>query len=120
MVALILIILGLLIIFQLTLIFGAPLGRYAWGGQHRRLPRQLRIGSSISIVLYIGMALTALEAGRFTMVLDPGLTDVLTWIIVVYLGIGVMLNALSRSRPERYTMTPIALTLCLSYLALAV
>src|SRR5690606_3719032 len=38
--------------FQLALVFGAPLGRFAWGGQHEVLPANLRIGSAVSIVLY--------------------------------------------------------------------
>ena len=45
--------------FQLLLILGAPLGRFAWGGQHEVLPRGLRVGSAFSIVLfYIGTAST--------------------------------------------------------------
>ena len=35
---------------------GAPLGRTAWGGQHRALPAKLRIGSAISIAVYAWFA----------------------------------------------------------------
>lgn len=38
-----------LAVFQGALITGAPLRRMAWGGQHRVLPANLRIGSAISI-----------------------------------------------------------------------
>ena len=44
--------LGALAVFQALLAFGAPLGRFAWGGQHRVLPRPLRVGSVVSIGVY--------------------------------------------------------------------
>jgi hypothetical protein len=40
-----------LTVFQAALIAGAPLGRFAWGGQHDVLPAKLRIGSAVSIAL---------------------------------------------------------------------
>ena len=45
------VILALLAVFQLALVLGAPLGRFAWGGTHRVLPARLRIGSAVSIVI---------------------------------------------------------------------
>jgi hypothetical protein len=38
--------------FQGLLAAGAPLGRYAWGGQFTILPKSLRVASAITIVLY--------------------------------------------------------------------
>ena len=46
------VLLALLAVFQLALALGAPLGHFAWGGAHRVLPRRLRIGSLVSIVIY--------------------------------------------------------------------
>ena len=40
-----------LAVFQVALIAGAPLARFAWGGQHRVLPTRLRIGSAVSVAL---------------------------------------------------------------------
>ena len=45
------VILGLLAVFQLALVAGAPLGHLAWGGRSRVLPTRLRIGSVVSIVI---------------------------------------------------------------------
>jgi hypothetical protein len=44
--------LGALAAFQVVLASGAPLGRFAWGGQHRALPRRLRISSAVSVAIY--------------------------------------------------------------------
>ena len=48
--------LGALAVFQVLLAFGAPFGRFAWGGQHRVLPMAMRIGSVTSIVIYAVVA----------------------------------------------------------------
>jgi hypothetical protein len=40
-------------------------------------------------------------------VLEP-VSGLLVWMIVVYLSIGIVMNALSRSKPERFVMTPVA------------
>ena len=58
----IVLLLGLLAAFQLTIALGAPLGRFAWGGQNRVLPARQRIGSVISIVLYALFAVIVLAA----------------------------------------------------------
>ena len=44
--------LGFLAAFQVALACGAPLGRFAWGGAHTRLPASLRIASVVSILIY--------------------------------------------------------------------
>ena len=42
------VLLGGLAVFQALLALGAPLGAFAWGGQHRVLPTRLRVGSAVS------------------------------------------------------------------------
>lgn len=113
------VILAALAIFQLALVFGAPLGRFAWGGQHEVLPRRLRIGSVISIVLYALFALLILDRAGVVSALPDTVSRVGTWIVTAYLGLGVIMNAISRSKPERYTMTPVALVLAVLFLLVA-
>ena len=106
------VILGGLAVFQLALVFGAPLGHFAWGGADRVLPRSKRIGSAVSILLYAVFAWVLLmKAGVVPMVLPEIIVDVATWVIVGYFALGIPLNAISRSKPERYTMTPVVVVL---------
>ena len=106
------VILGLLAIFQLLLIAGLPLGRFAWGGQDEVLPRGKRIGSVISIVLYAVFAFIVLEKAQLTNVIsNQTVIDVAMWVLTGYFALGIVLNAISRSKPERYTMTPVSLVL---------
>jgi hypothetical protein len=103
-----------LAILQIALAFGAPLGRFAWGGAHTRLPIGLRIGSAVSIVMYaIFSAIVLARAGLLTAIANPSIARIGIWVLVGYLGLGVVMNGISRSKAERFTMTPLALALCM-------
>ena len=113
-------VLGGLALFQVALIAGRPLGRFAWGGQHDVLPTRLRVGSAISLALYAVFALVVLEKADILSIAPlEGVTDVAAWVVAAYLLVGVGLNLISRSKPERYTMTPVALVLALSAVVVA-
>ncbi len=108
-----------LAVFQVALICGAPLGRFAWGGQHVVLPPRLRVGSVVSVVLYALFAVLILQGAGAVDLLPEGLAGVGLWVLTGYLALGVALNAISRSRPERLVMTPVALALLAVCLVLA-
>ena len=113
--------LAALAIFQASLIAGAPLGEYAWGGQQRVLPRRLRTGSAVSIVLYAVFAVVALaKVGVLDLFPGTPVVDIAMWVLAAYLVLGVPLNAISRSRKERFVMTPTALVLAVLAIVLAV
>jgi len=104
-------VLALLAVFQLALILGAPLGRFAWGGRHRVLPARLRIGSAVSILIYALIAVIAWDrVGAIDVFAEP-FSEVAMWVIFAYFVIGILMNALSRSKPERYTMVPVSAVL---------
>jgi hypothetical protein len=111
--------LGALTLFQACLIAGAPLGRFAWGGQNDVLPPRLRIGSGVSIALYAVFAVLILQAAGAVTLLPRGLVAVAIWVLAGYSALGIVMNAVSRSRPERRVMTPVALVLASVCLVLA-
>jgi hypothetical protein len=110
-----------LAIFQLALILGAPIGKYAWGGAHTTLPRNLRIGSAISILLYGIFAIIILNKTEIILLFnDHAITDIGVWVLAAYFCIGAVMNGISRSKPERNLMTPIALVLAVLTLFIAI
>jgi hypothetical protein len=113
------VILAVLAVFQLALALGAPLGHFAWGGQHRVLPTKLRIGSLVSILIYAVIALLALDRVDLIDVVPDGVSTVGMWIVFAYFVLGIPLNAVSRSKPERFTMTPIVAVLAVLSLLVA-
>ena len=112
-------ILAVLAVFQLALVLGAPLGRFAWGGAHRVLPPRLRIGSAVSIVVYAIIVVLALDRVGLIDVVPDAVSTVGMWIVFAYFVLGIPLNAISRSRPERYTMTPVVTVLAVLSLVVA-
>ena len=114
------VLLAALAVFQAALIAGAPLGRFAWGGQHDVLPAKLRIGSATSIALYVLIAYVALaKAGLAPPLVSEGFTDVACWVLTGYFALGIVLNGISRSKPERLVMTPTVVVLTALYLVLS-
>lgn len=114
------VLLAALAVFQAALILGAPLGRFAWGGQHDVLPNKLRIGSFTSIILYVLFAYVALaKAGMVAPLVNEGFTDVFSWVLTAYFAVGIVLNGISRSKPERLVMTPTVVVLTALYLVLS-
>jgi hypothetical protein len=113
------VILAGLAIFQAALAFGAPIGHFAWGGAHKVLPQKLRISSAVSIVLYGFFAAIILSRAGLISFGDAGLIGAATWILFGYFCLGVVMNGISRSKPERAVMTPVAASLAVLYLLVA-
>lgn len=112
------VVLALLAVFQLALAAGAPLGRFAWGGQNRVLPPRMRIGSVVSVVVYALFAVLALDrAGQIDIVPDL-VSRIGMWVVFGYLVLSIVPNLLSKSRSERLVMVPV--TALLAVLALLV
>jgi hypothetical protein len=105
------VLLALLAVFQIALILGAPIGHFAWGGQHRVLPARLRVGSAVGIVIYIAIALVALDRAGTIDVFPTAFSAVAMWVVFAYFVLGIGLNAISRSKPERFTMVPVTIVL---------
>jgi hypothetical protein len=101
-----------LAVFQLALVAGAPLGRFAWGGGQAVLSPVFRVGSAVSVVAYAVMAWLVWRA-----VGQPG--NWWIWVLTAYFGVGVAMNAASRSRQEQVVMTPVALLLAVGCLVVA-
>lgn len=114
-----LLILAALAILQAVLISGAPIGQFAWGGQHKVLPTKLRIGSVVAIILYILFALLLTDKAGLIDVVSDSVANIGIWVVTVYLISGVLLNAISRSKSERLVIAPVTLVLAISFLVVA-
>jgi hypothetical protein len=99
-----------LLAFQVGLAAGAPWGALAWGGRYEGvLPRELRVASAASTLVYAG---SLAAAGSRTG--SARLTRVRTAYTILY-AVGTVMNAASRSTPERVLWTPVAGALALSF-----
>ncbi|GMA46961.1 hypothetical protein [Tetragenococcus muriaticus] len=105
-----------LAIFQELLTLGFPLGEFTLGGYYKVLPKKLRTISAISSLILLFMAIVVLKHAKIFNGLDFLPTSILMWIITIALSLMTLANAISQSKKEKYTMTPlsgIAFLLCL-------
>ncbi len=114
------IILALLMCFQLLLAAGLPLGKAAWGGQHRVLPTKLRWGSLaavgiLGIAAWIVLAIADLVAPGD----EPTAIGIATWVFGGYWALNTLGNIASKSPIERYLMTPVSMVLTICFVVVA-
>lgn len=112
-------VLAVLAVFQLALAAGAPLGRLAWGGQHRVLPTQRRIASAASVVVYAVFAVVALDRSGQIDVLPDLVSRIAMWVVFSYLVLSIVPNVLSKSPLERAVMVPVSALLAVLALVVA-
>lgn len=114
------VVLALLVAFQLALAFGAPWGRFAWGGQNEgTLPVGYRVASAVSTLIYAFLGAVALDRAGVIGMFPQGFSAIAMWVVFGYLALGVLMNLASRSKSERYAMTPVALVLAVLALLIA-
>ena len=113
------VLLGLLAVFQVLLIVGLPLGRFAWGGQNEVLPARLRLGSALSVLIYAVFAAVALDRSGLISLLPAPADVVAMWVVAAYLLLSVLPNLASKSRDERRLMAPTSLVLAGLAIAIA-
>jgi hypothetical protein len=114
-----LVLLVVLVGFQLALALGAPWGAAAWGGAHEGvLPTGLRVASGVvGVVVYPAIGWLLAVAGGLV---DPGWEVPVwaVWLLVGFFGLGAVVNAISRSRPERI-WAPVSLALAIASAVIA-
>ena len=102
---------SILIAFQVAIALGAPLGKYAYGGQNiGRLPNKLRITSVISVLVLLaiqGHLIT--QVGIFPELLSADQGKIANYAILAFFAIGTLVNLVSRSKAERNIWTPFGL-----------
>ena len=110
--------LGALLIFQALLAFGLPMGKAAWGGQHKVLPKKLRVASAVAAAVFAFSILVVLTGAGIIEFFGHNFVKVYFWILTIYFGIGIIMNAVSRSKIERLWAPIIAVMFVLSLLIL--
>ena len=89
---------------------GLPLGEFTMGGQHKILPEKLRVVAVISVAIQIFAMIIILQAGGFiSLWLSFKVTKYICFFFAAYLSLNTIMNMLSKSRKEKYVMTPISL-----------
>jgi hypothetical protein len=106
-----------------ALALGAPWGIAAWGGQNAGvLPRALRIASGIAAIMIYPLigALVLTAAGLIDDDWVPVDLRIVMWVLTALLGVGAVMNFVSRSPRERlWGPVALAVALCCAIIALS-
>ncbi len=112
---------GIVVLFQIALLLGAPWGEAAWGGGRKgRLPVRLRIASGVSALLLVALAWVVLAAARLIAAtpLPASLLGAAIWVVTGYFVLGTVANAISRSPRERlWAPVSLAVSVCCGIVA---
>jgi hypothetical protein len=109
-----------LVLFEILLALGYPLGQAAWGGYYTELPAVLRIASVISAALYAAIISIVLASARMVRApFGPRFIHSSLWALTALFLLGALMNLASQSPWERAIMTPLALVLTACFYALA-
>ncbi|WP_404469603.1 hypothetical protein [Sutcliffiella horikoshii] len=95
-------------VFQVLLSLGYPFGEFAMGGYYKVLPKKLRIVSAVNALILMFMGLVFLQHTNVLNGLDFLSTNILVWVITIFLGLNTIANLMSRSEKERLFMTPLS------------
>lgn len=95
-------------VFQVLLSLGYPLGEFAMGGYYKVLPKKLRVVSAINALILLIMGFVFLQHANLLIGLDFLSTNILVWVITIFLGFNTLANLISRSKKERFMMTPLS------------
>ena len=101
---------GVIAIMTVLVACGLPLGEFTMGGQHKILPKKFRIVAVISFAIQVFAMIIVLQAGGFIPLwLSFKATKYICFFFAVYLSLNTIMNMISKSRKEKYVMTPLSL-----------
>ena len=101
---------GVIAIMTVLVACGLPLGEFTMGGQHKVLPKKLRVAAVISVAIQIFAMIIILQAGSFiSLWFSFKVTKYICFFFAAYLSLNTIMNMISKSRKEKYVMTPLSL-----------
>ena len=104
------VIFGVIATMTILVACGLPLGEYTMGGQHKVLPKNLRVAAVISVAIQIFAMIIILQAGGFiSLWFSFKVTKYICFFFAAYLSLNTIVNMISKSRKERFVMTPLSL-----------
>jgi hypothetical protein len=87
-------------VFQVLLSFGCPFGEFAMGGYYKILPKKLRIVNAFNALILLFMGFVFLQHTNVINGLIFLSTNILVWIITIFLGLNTIANLMSRSKKD--------------------
>ncbi len=101
---------SVIVVLNVLLVCGLPLGELTMGGQYKVLPKKMKIPAVLSLFVQIFAIIIVLQAGGFIGLWFSGsVTRVICYVYAGYLVLNSVMNFISRSKKEKYIMTPLSI-----------
>lgn len=101
---------SIVIILSILILCGLPLGELTMGGKYKVFPKKLRIVLAVQLILQLFFVIIILQMGGFIPLwFSYKATKRVCIVMAVYLSLNVVMNSISKSKKEKYIMTPLSL-----------
>ena len=101
---------SIVIVLSILIIIGLPLGELTMGGQYKVFPKKLRIVLFTQLFLQVFFVIIILQMGGIIPLwFSYDMTRVISICMSIYLSLNAFMNLVSKSKKERYIMTPLSL-----------
>lgn len=100
----------IIIVLNILIIIGLPLGELTLGGKYKILPPKLRILAFFSLIVQVFCVVIVLQAANYiSLWFSIEVTRNICFALSIYLLLNTVMNLLSKSKKEKYIMTPLSL-----------
>ncbi len=100
---------SIVIILSFLIICGLPLGELTMGGQYKVFPKKLRIILVVQLILQMFFVVIILQMGGFVSLwFSYNITRIICIVMAIYLSFNTFMNLISKSKKEKYVMTPLS------------
>ncbi|PHV69945.1 hypothetical protein CS063_13255 [Sporanaerobium hydrogeniformans] len=100
---------SIVIVLSVLIICGLPIGELTMGGQYKVYPPKLRIVLAIQLILQMFFVIIILQMGEFIPLwFSRNTTKIICLIMATYLSLNIIMNICSKSKKEKYIMTPLS------------
>ena len=101
---------SIVILLSVLLICGLPLGELTMGGRFKTFPKKLRVVLVVQLIFQILFVIIILQAGGLiTLWFSDKVTRTICIVMAAYLSLNAVMNFISKSKKEKYIMTPLSL-----------
>lgn len=100
---------SVVIVLSFLIICGLPLGELTMGGQYKVFPKKLRIVLVTQLILQIFFVVIIIQmGGLIPLWFSDKVTKIICVVMAIYLSLNTFMNFISKSKKEKYVMTPLS------------
>ena len=100
---------SIVLVLSFLIICGLPLGELTMGGQYKVFPKKLRMVLVTQLILQVFFVIVILQMGGFVPLwFSVRVTKIIGIVMAVYLSLNTLMNFVSKSKKEKYIMTPLS------------